>query len=255
MPKAYFSSKSAAQRYDAGRPYHHPNSIDRIFQWLNRPIELAVDIACGTGLSTIALAERVQRVIGIDPSPDMLSLAKPGLNIDYRLGNAEQLDLPDHSVDLITVASGLHWFKHTDFFAEARRVLKPEAPLIVYENAYRGDTANDNQKLKRWYTEDYQNAFPSPPRNRFDFNDKAALREMGFEVSAMDKFENTVIYSQAEFVTYLCTQSNVIARVEMGEQSIEEVEANLHQQLQSFLSKDQVLPLVYQNYIVYFTPI
>ena len=43
-----------------------------------------------------------------------------------RVAPAEASGLPDHSVDLITVAQALHWFDLPNFYDEARRVLKPQ---------------------------------------------------------------------------------------------------------------------------------
>ena len=70
MQKQYFTPKTAAQRYKKGRPYHHPNGVTKFLNKLNYPVHLAVDVACGTGMSTLALAERVDKVIGIDISKE-----------------------------------------------------------------------------------------------------------------------------------------------------------------------------------------
>jgi predicted TPR repeat methyltransferase len=53
----YFDPKSAAERYAKGRPYFHPQIINRIQAYLSltEPVARALDVGCGTGLSTIAL--------------------------------------------------------------------------------------------------------------------------------------------------------------------------------------------------------
>ena len=74
----------------------------------------ALDVACGTGKLTAALAEAVGpggRVVGIDLSPVMLDQARrafgelPG--VEFRLGNAMALPVPDASFDAATIAFGL----------------------------------------------------------------------------------------------------------------------------------------------------
>ena len=45
---------------------------------------------------------------------------------------AEASGLPDASVDLVTVAQALHWFQFEKFYAEVKRVLKPDGRLAVW---------------------------------------------------------------------------------------------------------------------------
>lgn len=53
----YFSPHTAADRYSRGRPDFHANTIRHIRDYLqlHKPLAQALDIACGTGLSTKAL--------------------------------------------------------------------------------------------------------------------------------------------------------------------------------------------------------
>lgn len=55
----YFNSKTAAERYTKGRPHFHSNTIMHIkdFLHLDKKLNNALDVACGTGLSTKALLE------------------------------------------------------------------------------------------------------------------------------------------------------------------------------------------------------
>ncbi|KAJ1810228.1 trans-aconitate methyltransferase 1 [Coemansia sp. RSA 2598] len=54
-------------------------------------------------------------------------------SIEYIRSSAESLDfLKDHSVDLITVATGAHWIRVDEFVAEAKRVLKPTGSLVIF---------------------------------------------------------------------------------------------------------------------------
>src|SRR5688572_13538633 len=121
----YFAPKTAAERYKEGRPPYHHLTIGRIKAQLNITNKLnhAVDVACGTGLSTVPLIALAHQVTGIDISPEMLALAEQHEKVRYKLSPAESLGLDSNSVDLMTVASGLHWFDTNAFFAEAKRVL------------------------------------------------------------------------------------------------------------------------------------
>ncbi|MBL0256881.1 MAG: hypothetical protein IPQ03_04835 [Bacteroidetes bacterium] len=55
----YFNRKTAAERYSRGRPDFHSNTLKHIKEYLQLDLKLdkALDIACGTGLSTKALLD------------------------------------------------------------------------------------------------------------------------------------------------------------------------------------------------------
>lgn len=50
-----------------------------------------------------------------------------------RAGKAEELPLPDGCVDLLTVATAVHWFDQAKFLAETSRVLKPGGCMAVVD--------------------------------------------------------------------------------------------------------------------------
>ena len=81
----FFAHKTAAERYARSRPYFHPLVIERIraFLGLKRPLPVAVDVACGTGQSALALTEIAESVIATDLSPSMLAHAPAHERIRY----------------------------------------------------------------------------------------------------------------------------------------------------------------------------
>ena len=71
-------------------------------------------------------------MIGIDVSANQIAQGIPRENIEYRCQPAEDLSfLPSNSVDLITVATAIHWFDLDAFFKEVKRVLKPHTGVIA----------------------------------------------------------------------------------------------------------------------------
>jgi demethylmenaquinone methyltransferase/2-methoxy-6-polyprenyl-1,4-benzoquinol methylase len=107
-----------------------------------QPGEVVVDVACGTGDLTRAFAERTRasRVLGLDFTPAMLDLAraKPDLKgaapIEYRAGDAMNLDLPDASADVLSIAFGIRNVADpARAIREFRRVLKPGGRLVILE--------------------------------------------------------------------------------------------------------------------------
>jgi trans-aconitate 3-methyltransferase len=66
----------------------------------------------------------------------MLEAAVQKHNIDYQACSAEKLPFEDSSIDVITSAQAFHWFKHDEFFKEAKRVLKPNGTIAILGYAF-----------------------------------------------------------------------------------------------------------------------
>lgn len=94
--------------------------------------ECAWDCGTGSGQAALGLAAHFGFVIATDPSEAQIRNATTFPNVLYKVGTAEQADIPDRSVDLITVAQALHWFDLNRFYAEARRALKPGGVLAAW---------------------------------------------------------------------------------------------------------------------------
>ena len=109
---SYFNSGALAEQYAKYRPGYPTDLYQYIWEYCDLQPgcrqSLAVDLTCGTGISTRPLAEHFDRVIGIDISQAQIDNAQTDLpNVEYRVGPAEDLSfLPDGSVDLITCAAG-----------------------------------------------------------------------------------------------------------------------------------------------------
>jgi demethylmenaquinone methyltransferase/2-methoxy-6-polyprenyl-1,4-benzoquinol methylase len=100
--------------------------------------EVAVDVACGTGLLAEELARLAPgaRVLGLDFSWEMVRRAAGGAGPRpwFGVGDALRLPLPDASVDVITIAFGLRNLPEPAVgLLEFRRVLRPGGRLVVCE--------------------------------------------------------------------------------------------------------------------------
>ena len=69
-----FAASDVGAVYSQGRPYHHPRTLARVRSQLGR-LERGLDVACGTGMSTIALRDYADTVVGVDISPAMMRAA------------------------------------------------------------------------------------------------------------------------------------------------------------------------------------
>lgn len=117
-----------ADVYDAARP-QPPAEATAILSLLAgvRRAALVVDIGCGTGLSTRIWTGRARRVIGVDPSTDMLAQARTATRsraIEFRQGFSHDTGLPAACADIVTASQCLHWMPPEPTFREVARVLR-----------------------------------------------------------------------------------------------------------------------------------
>jgi SAM-dependent methyltransferase len=123
-----------AARYDRFRPRPPRVLLELLcrFARSDRP-ELAVDLGCGTGLSTRAWSGLATRAIGVEPNAAMIAAAQPAPGIEYREAFAQQTGLPDGSVDIATCSQSFHWMEPGPTLAEAARILRRGGVFAAYD--------------------------------------------------------------------------------------------------------------------------
>ena len=163
-PQERFSDR--AEDYAKYRPSYPEVAIDCILNGLDKPERLiAADIGAGTGISSRLLAERGVKVIAIEPNAAMKEAATPHSLVQFKDGSAENTQLEDNSVDLITCFQAFHWFNPEPTLTEFARILQPKGRLAaVWNNRDRSDeftaeysqltqAASNNQSELRYGTE------------------------------------------------------------------------------------------------------
>jgi ubiquinone/menaquinone biosynthesis C-methylase UbiE len=156
-----------AEAYAKGRPGYPKAAIETIFG-LGPSGAVFADIGAGTGKFTVKLAERCYAVFAVEPNADMrgqlaITLA-PYANAKIMVGTAEATTLPEHSVDILTVAHALHWFNLDAFRAECRRVVRPGGLVIAIYNYVPGKEMIDlyKQTVDAFFTKPTTWEFPNP---------------------------------------------------------------------------------------------
>ncbi|HEU0191942.1 MAG TPA: class I SAM-dependent methyltransferase [Mycobacterium sp.] len=125
-----FGSQAAA--YERGRPSYPPEAIDWLLPSGARDV---LDLGAGTGKLTTRLVERGLAVVAVDPIAEMLEVLRTALpDTPALLGTAEQIPLPDNSVDAVLVAQAWHWFDPARAIPELVRVLRPGGRLGLLWN-------------------------------------------------------------------------------------------------------------------------
>jgi ubiquinone/menaquinone biosynthesis C-methylase UbiE/DNA-binding transcriptional ArsR family regulator len=103
------------------------------------PLVIA-DLGAGEGAFSLLLAQRAKQVIAVDTSAKMVEFGRQQAkrqgvkNVEYRLGDMEEVPIDDASVDLVFFSQSLHHALHPErAVAEAWRILKPGGRIAVLD--------------------------------------------------------------------------------------------------------------------------
>ncbi|MBL9118945.1 MAG: methyltransferase domain-containing protein [Phycisphaerae bacterium] len=148
-----------ADHYDVALGQYSKATLAMAVRLLEPLPRRILDVACGTGLLTESLAAAFRRrqndpagepecrpgsleVIGIDVSESMLRKARERVRsytsdrvrARFYRGRAEEIPLPDHSMQAIVIANAFHLIRDPEAsLAECRRVLVPGGSLVVID--------------------------------------------------------------------------------------------------------------------------
>jgi ubiquinone/menaquinone biosynthesis C-methylase UbiE len=152
----------------------HELVIDRLAP---QPGERLLDLACGTGAVAERAAALGARVTGVDLAPALIETARErateqGLDIDYRVGDAERLDLADASFDAVASTCGIMFTPdHAASARELARVTRPGGRIALANWTPTGGLARMFAVMAP-----YQPA--PPPSNPFEWGDESHVREL-----------------------------------------------------------------------------
>jgi len=119
----------------------HYDSVDTIISMSEvTSNDTVLDMACGTGIVTLAFAKYADSVVGIDVTQSMLDEAikkqkqENITNIKFDLGSVENLPYADNSFDIVFTRYSFHHFLDTkNIFDEMIRVCKANGRVIVVD--------------------------------------------------------------------------------------------------------------------------
>jgi SAM-dependent methyltransferase len=136
-----------------------------------------LDLACGTGAVSERAAAAGATVTGLDLAPVLIETAKEraaelGLDIDYVVGDAERLDLPDASFDKVSSTCGIMFAPdHEATARELARVTAPGGRIGLGNWTPTGGLAKMFKVMAPYM------AAP-PPSSPFDWGDENRVREL-----------------------------------------------------------------------------
>jgi SAM-dependent methyltransferase len=149
--RGFGASIESARVYERGRPGYAPE----LAPWLAGELVLSrdsrvLDLAAGTGQLARQFMPLVGSVVAVEPAAamrDVLASMVPGAEVLE--GVAEQLPLPDASIDAAVVGNAFHWFDGDVALRELARVLRPGGGLAIVWNIGR-DTEPPTPELEAY---------------------------------------------------------------------------------------------------------
>ena len=213
-----FGTEDMASGYATSRPPVHPRVIEQARKSLgwSQVAQRALDVGCGAGLSTKALAGMAKECIGIEPADAMLKWsARVAPEAYFAAGIAEAIPIRDHSMDLMTAAGSLNYVNLDLFFPEACRVLRPLGTLIVYD-FLPGRSFRHTSNLAEWFTSFLQR-YPQPVNEgRILSPGILAQFDSGFRMQSYQNYEIGIQLTPQFYLDYMLTETNVAAAVHQG---------------------------------------
>jgi SAM-dependent methyltransferase len=219
--------RGAGPDYDRFRLSYGQELIDNLAERAGTGGTL-LDLACGTGQICFALRDRFAQVWAVDQEPDMIEIVRQkakaaGIgNIHGVVSAAQDLELPDGSVDLVAIGSAFHRLPRDTVAGLVYRWLRPGryVALLWADGPYPGLAPWQRaatEVTQRWRSRVGDDRVPAGyARDRVERPDLAVLREAGFEPAGRFEFTAERDWSAEEVAGYAFGTS-VLARAVLGE--------------------------------------
>ncbi|HEX6506450.1 MAG TPA: class I SAM-dependent methyltransferase [Chloroflexota bacterium] len=141
---------SVADRYATSAVHASGPDLEALVNAVPTDGARILDVGCGAGHTTLAVAARAASVVGVDLTEEMLAQARRladehGLqNVTFVRGDAEQLDYQDASFDLVVSRYSAHHFPHPEqALHEFARVLSPGGTFLLVDTIAPNAPAQD----------------------------------------------------------------------------------------------------------------
>jgi ubiquinone/menaquinone biosynthesis C-methylase UbiE len=132
MPEGFIDNFSThSKEYSFSRPTY-PDSLFEFLNTVTPQKNLAWDCATGNGQAAIGLSKYFKKVIASDASKNQIIHGFQRENIEYKVFTAENAELESDSVDIVTVAQGIHWFNFDKFYSNVKRLGKKDGIIVVW---------------------------------------------------------------------------------------------------------------------------
>ena len=115
----------------------YPDELHARLAALTPGTRCALDLGCGTGKIARKLSDYFDTVIAVDPSTEMMRVAKElqggdSQNIVWQAGLAEDIET-DVKFDLITAGASIHWMDHAVLFPRLQSMIHRDSVFVTVE--------------------------------------------------------------------------------------------------------------------------
>lgn len=242
----YFDREERALRYERYRPRVHDRVVSDLADVRSfGRVDRALDIGCGTGQSTSALAAVADCAVGIDISRAMLRSAPAELNGRVAAASGEVLPIRADCMGLVVASMAFHWMDQPTVLDEIARVLQPGGEVWIYNLWFVGELEG-NADFAPWVRERYLARYPSPARKSQPL-DQLLSPEGRLLGLGNHRWSYSIPFSALSLRNYLTTQSNVEVALEGGA-TLREIDAWLDAELAPFFETEETASFVYGGY-------
>ena len=120
-----------AYHYSAYRPALHLPILESCLE--GKYFEKGLDIGCGTGHSSIALANFCNEIVGLEPSSDMLTKTIFDKKVNYLHWEAKKLPFPNFYFEIVTLAGSWYYGQSQYLLDEITRVTRSGGKVLLYD--------------------------------------------------------------------------------------------------------------------------
>ena len=207
-----------AQDYESVRGSEIWPSLLHTIRSFDSDTRRVLDVATGTGLFSVRLAEEGFHVLGLDQNPQMLAQAigkarQQNCSFQGVLGLAEQLPLPDSSISVMFSTNAIHHFNLQAHFKEVKRVLKPDGCYVVYTRFRQQNNRSiwgrlfphfAEKETRLYNPEDFQRLEAEFPELTLEFLDelsfeKAFSCDRLLQIARQRQYSTFAFYDEEEF--------------------------------------------------------
>lgn len=207
--KDYYSKQAA--EYSKYRPTY-PKELFKFLNSIVTDHNLALDCATGNGQAAIGLSEYFEKVIAIDASEAQIQNSFSSPKIEYRVAKAEETKLEPNSVDLVTIATAIHWVDLKLFYDEVNRILKEDGLIAIWTYGTENKINPDIDKVLNSFSKNVLHVhWDRGIEQVWNFEEL----EFPFQKFDSPEFEITKEWSCEEFMKFIYTWSSVHRYIEV----------------------------------------
>ncbi|WP_245908104.1 class I SAM-dependent methyltransferase [Pseudosporangium ferrugineum] len=204
-----------AERYDRARPRYPSALFDDLAAAGVGPGARVLEIGCGTGQATVALAERGYRVLAVELGADMAAVARRNLarfeSVAVVTGAFEEWALPREPFDVVFSATAFHWVDPAVRVRKSADALRPGGILATVSTHH---IAGGTEPFFAAAQGCYERFDPATPPNlrlegadTIPEDDAELVASRRFGPATFHRYEWEQAYSTGEYLDLLLTYS------------------------------------------------